>query len=78
MDHLDRFSRRTKCCRWENEGYRNRGYATSVVSALVEQILPESGLLLIHVESENKPAMRVYTKVGFKPYKRYFLANAER
>jgi len=60
------------------ESYRNRGYATSVVSALVEQILPRSSLLLIHVESENKPAMRVYTKVGFKPYKRYFLANAER
>ena len=60
------------------EGYRNRGYATSVVSALVEQVLLKSGLLLIHVESENRPAMRVYTKVGFKPYKRYFLANAER
>ncbi len=60
------------------EGFRNRGYATSVVSALVEQILRKSSLLLIHVESENRPAVRVYSKVGFKPYKRYFLANAER
>ena len=61
-----------------HEGYRNRGYATSVVSALVEQILRKSRLLLIHAESDNKPAIRVYTKVGFKPYKRYFLANAEK
>ena len=61
-----------------HESYRDRGYATSVVSALVEQILQKSSLLLIHVESDNKPAMRVYTKVGFKPYKRYFFANAEK
>jgi len=61
-----------------HESYRNRGYATSVVSALVEQIVHKSSLLLIHVESDNKPATRVYTKVGFKPYKRYFVADAEK
>jgi len=61
-----------------HEDYRKRGYATSVVSALVQQIFQKSNLCLIHVESDNEPAIRAYTKVGFKPYKRYFFARAER
>lgn len=61
-----------------HESYRNRGYATFIVSALVEQILQKSNLTLIHVESGNQPAIRVYTKVGFKPYKKYFVARAEK
>jgi len=60
-----------------DEHYRNRGYATTIVSALVEQILKKSNLSLIHVESNNEPATRVYSKVGFKPYKTYFLAKVE-
>jgi predicted GNAT family acetyltransferase len=61
-----------------HEDYRNRGYATSVVSALVEEILERSDLALIHVRSENVPAIRIYTKVGFKPYKEYIVARAEK
>jgi len=61
-----------------HESYRNRGYATSIVSALVEQILQRSNLALIHVESGNQPAFRVYTKVGFRPYRRYFVARARK
>ena len=61
-----------------HEDHRNRGYATSVVSSLVKQILQKSDLALIHVESNNPPAIRVYTKVGFKPYRRYFVARAEK
>lgn len=60
-----------------HETHRNRGYATSIVSALVDQILRRSNLVLIHVESDNAPAVRAYTKVGFKPYRRYFVARAE-
>ena len=58
-----------------HEKHRNKGYATSIVSALVEQILQESNLALIHVERNNPPAIRAYTKVGFKPYKKYFVAR---
>ena len=61
-----------------HEKHRNKGYATSIVSALVEQILRKSNLALIHVESNNPPAIRAYTKVGFKPYKKYFVARAEK
>ncbi len=57
------------------ETHRNKGYATSIVSALVDQILQKSNLALIHVEKGNAPAIRAYTKVGFKPYRRYFVAR---
>ena len=54
-----------------DERYRNRGYATSIVSALVKEILKNSATALIHVISDNAPAVRAYTKAGFKPYKTY-------
>jgi len=59
-----------------HEAYRNRGYATSITSALVKEILQKSSLALIHVLSDNPPAIRAYEKVGFKPYKSYFFAHA--
>jgi predicted GNAT family acetyltransferase len=55
-----------------DKNYRNRGYATSIVSALVQEIFKKSPIALIHVISDNAPAIRVYSKVGFKPYKTYF------
>lgn len=61
-----------------DERYRNMGCATSIVSTLVKEILKVSPIALIHVLSENAPAIRVYSKVGFKPFKRYFLMRAER
>ena len=61
-----------------HELHRNRGYTTSIVSALVDQILRKSSLVLIHAETDNAPAVRAYTKIGFKPYRRYFVARAEK
>jgi predicted GNAT family acetyltransferase len=54
-----------------DKNYRNRGYATSIVSALVQEIFKKSPIALIHVIPDNAPAIRVYSKVGFKPYKTY-------
>jgi ribosomal protein S18 acetylase RimI-like enzyme len=54
-----------------DERYRSRGYATSIVSALFEEILKRSPIALIHVIADNAPAVRAYSKVGFKPYKTY-------
>jgi len=54
-----------------DEPYRCRGYATSIVSALVEEIFQKSPIALIHVIADNAPAVRAYSKVGFKPYKTY-------
>jgi len=53
------------------EEYRNRGYATSVVSALVQEILKNARTATIHVLADNAPAVLAYTKAGFKPYKTY-------
>jgi ribosomal protein S18 acetylase RimI-like enzyme len=53
------------------EGYRNRGYATSIVSVLVEEILKSSHTAIIHVLADNPSAIRAYTKTGFKPHKTY-------
>lgn len=58
-----------------HEQYRNRGYATSVVSALVREILKIYSTALIHVIKDNAPAVRAYSKVGFKPYRTYLLVR---
>lgn len=61
-----------------DEKHRNKGYATTIVSTLVDQILHKSNLALIHVESNNAPAIKTYTKVGFKPYRKYIVARVEK
>jgi predicted GNAT family acetyltransferase len=60
-----------------DERYRNMGYATSIVSALVQEILKRSPSALIRVLSNNAPAIRAYSKVGYKPYRHYLLIRAE-
>ena len=54
-----------------DEHYRCRGYATSIVSGLVEEIFKRGPIALIHVIADNAPAVRAYSKVGFRPYKTY-------
>jgi ribosomal protein S18 acetylase RimI-like enzyme len=49
-------------------GHRRRGYGTSVVSALVKEILARGPRALIHVYADNIPAKKVYESVGFRPY----------
>jgi RimJ/RimL family protein N-acetyltransferase len=56
-----------------HEAHRNKGYATSVVSAVLDGIFKRSDRAHIHVFTGNPPAIKVYSKVGFKPYKDYFV-----
>ncbi len=60
------------------EAHRNKGYATSIVSELVRQILERLPIALIFVLRENPQAMRAYEKVGFKQYKTYFFMRGEK
>jgi len=61
-----------------HEDHRNKGYATSVVSELVKQILGRLSITMIYVLSDNPPAIRVYKKVGFKPYRTFFFMRGEK
>jgi ribosomal protein S18 acetylase RimI-like enzyme len=61
-----------------HEAYRNKGYATSIVSHLVKMIFKETPLAILYVLSDNPSAIRVYKKVGFKPYRKYFFMKGEK
>lgn len=61
-----------------HEAHRNRGYATTVVSKLVKQLMEKQSISMIYVDSNNLPAIRAYKKVGFKPYRTYFYVKGER
>lgn len=58
--------------------HRCKGYATSIVSTLVKKILARCPMAFIHVLSDNPPAIHVYEKVGFKPYRTYFFVRGEK
>ena len=53
--------------------WQNRGYATSIVSSLLEECLRKSSGVIIYVMDHNETAKAVYLGVGFKPYKSYTL-----
>jgi predicted GNAT family acetyltransferase len=61
-----------------HQAHRNRGYATSIVSYLVEHILEKIPVAIIYVLGDNAPAVKVYGRVGFKPYRRYYLMRGNR
>ena len=61
-----------------HEAYRNRGYAFSILAALLKMLLESSETAIIYVLNDNETAMHVYSKVGFKPYKQYFYVKSLR
>jgi len=61
-----------------HEAHRNKGYVTSLVSHSVKSILKKTSIAIIYVLSNNQPAIRVYKKVGFKPYKTYYFIRGKR
>jgi GNAT superfamily N-acetyltransferase len=45
---------------------RNKGYSSSVCSALVERLLGQGRDVILYVSEENPAAIKVYTRIGFK------------
>lgn len=45
---------------------RGRGYASSLVSTLIHEIIERDETPFLHVRTENVEAIRVYEKLGFK------------
>jgi predicted GNAT family acetyltransferase len=60
-----------------HEDHRNKGYATSIVSYLIKLNLEKKSIAIIYVLSDNPPAIKVYKKAGFKPYKKYYYIRGE-
>ena len=46
--------------------YRGRGYASSLVSILIQRITKRNEIPFLHVRRENVDAIHVYDKLGFK------------
>ena len=46
--------------------YRGRGYASSLVSILIQRITKRNEIPFLHVRTENVDAIGVYEKLGFK------------
>ena len=46
--------------------HRGRGYASSLVSALIQKITKRGETPFLHVGTDNAEAIRVYEKLGFK------------
>lgn len=53
---------------------RNKGYSTSVCSALVQQLTKEGKDVMLYVSKDNPPALKVYKKIGFKETGHKFLS----
>jgi len=52
------------------EGFRNKGYATSVVSILTQDVIKRGKVASLYVREDNAPAIYVYKKIGFKEYEK--------
>jgi RimJ/RimL family protein N-acetyltransferase len=51
--------------------HRNKGYATSILSYMLDEALEISDIAILYVVHDNKPAIHLYKKLGFRPYKSY-------
>lgn len=54
---------------------RNKGYATACMSALCADLLAKSLTPYLFYKVENRPAQRVYEKIGFQPIGRWLLVE---
>jgi len=53
-----------------SEEFRNKGFSTSVVSSLTENIAKKGKVVSLYVREDNILAIHVYAKIGFKEYSR--------
>lgn len=58
--------------------YQNRGYATSIVSYAITQLLSNHATALIYVRTDNPAALHVYQRVGFSSYRTYFIMTGHK
>jgi len=54
-----------------HEECRNKGFASSLLSYMLEDLFKKVDIVLLYVSKENEPAIRLYNKRGFRSYKSY-------
>jgi predicted GNAT family acetyltransferase len=59
-------------------GYRGCGYASSLVCALVRQIIARGETPFLHLYSDNRTAAALYTKLGFTRQRRLIVTVLRR
>jgi ribosomal protein S18 acetylase RimI-like enzyme len=59
--------------------FRGQGYATAITAALVETLFKQQiTLVVLNVFEDNNTAIRVYERLGFQTYHRFFTGKASR
>jgi len=58
--------------------HQGRGYASSLVSALIQKITERAETHFLHVGTDNVDAIRLYEKLGFKTRRNINFAIAKR
>ncbi len=53
---------------YTHPSYRNLGYGTVCTSAVVEELLAQSLEVVLSVQQENEPAIKIYQRLGFRIY----------
>ncbi|MCE7741563.1 MAG: GNAT family N-acetyltransferase [Candidatus Heimdallarchaeota archaeon] len=51
--------------------YQNQGLATYLVNESVHRMMEDTEIAIIHVVTDNAPAIKVYSKVGYEVYATY-------
>ncbi len=51
--------------------YQNQGLATYLVNEAVHMLMENTEIAIIHVRTDNPPAIKVYSKVGYTIYSTY-------
>jgi predicted GNAT family acetyltransferase len=46
--------------------HRRKGYAEACMKAVVDEVLEESSCAILHYFADNKPAQRLYERMGFE------------
>lgn len=73
---LDRYVEVASVC--THPGYRGKGYAKAVVSALMQDIVGAGFIPFLGVDDGNTPAIRLYENLGFKYRTTFYLSFLRR
>jgi ribosomal protein S18 acetylase RimI-like enzyme len=57
--------------------YQNQGLATYLVNEGIHKMMEHTEIAIIHVLTDNAPAIKVYTKVGYEVYRTYEMVGIE-